>query len=156
MADVLSDRASGRHAGAVFESLENRAMLSSAWVADGIMNIQGSDSPGIDMNLGFTVAHGGEAQVRVPAPAFGSFLQSNTARMDIIGTQGGDGIFLTANEPVAADIQRLSGKDEVDGGAGNDTIKRGSGTDSASRRGGNEIIYGGSGIDLALRGLGQR
>ena len=152
LSSVFSNQVVARHAGAVFEPLENRAMLSSVWLNDGVLNIRGSDSPNVEVNVEYTARLGGGVQVHMSGSDIQSFLRSDVARIDIVGTNENNSIVLSTDEPVAADIHGLNGNDVIVGRTGKGSTPRSSGTDSASARGGNDVIYGGTPNDSLFGG----
>lgn len=120
---VFSDHPIARDAGAVFEPLENRALLSAVWPSDAVLNMHGGDSP--RPNLDYIARQAGEVQVHMSGSAVQNFLLPDAARIDIVNSAGGNAnIAPSRQEPVGSDIQGQNRDHAMLDKWGNDTGRK--------------------------------
>ena len=138
---------SSRGISAFCEPLENRALLSSAWLSYGVPDMQVGHFPSTEVRQDYAAGQASQVQLHMPASAVGSFLSSDVARIDAVNASGTNpAIVLSSNEPVAAEIARPDDNDIVIEGAGNDTVNASSGRDRLRGQSGDAVSYGGSGF----------
>jgi len=126
------------------EQLEERCLFSAAWVAGGVLYLQGN-ATGYN-NISVSRASNGT----LIANADGNGAYANPAAIHLIQVTGGSGpdrIYFDGHVTVPANIQTYGGNDSVNGGGGGDTIVCGDGNDYVTGGPGNNVITVGNGRD---------
>lgn len=141
---------------AAAECLEDRKLLTSITLQDGVLSIEGSNRRD-SVNVDYTQSRYGQL---VTASVAGngvrlarSYFSRSVDRIDVETFGGNDSIRNRTSIPM--DANAGSGDDMVWGGSGKDTIHGGSGDDKLYGNAGNDYLYGSWGADELDGGYGN-
>lgn len=135
------------------ESLEQRVVLSSVSVANGVLNITGNNEP----NVVQVSEEGSQIRVKV-ADGDGSSLDRSWDKRGVVGIyfRGFDGTDSFANKTNLPSVALGgAGSDMLVGGGGSDLLAGGGGDDVLIGNDGSDFLYGGVGDDFVLGGEGN-
>jgi Ca2+-binding RTX toxin-like protein len=135
---------SPRQSSPLLEPLEDRRLLSSVSLTNGVLQLTGdANSPNH-----LVVQPSGSSNLFVYANnANKTVARSAVKSVKFIGGSRDDSIFLASTLPYNTTVNAGAGNDDVRIGAGNDTVDGGDGNDRLWTRAGNDKILGGRGDD---------
>ena len=132
------------------ERLEDRKMLASVSLSNGVLALSGSN--GQQNNL--TVSVSGSNYVAKANSISKTFSSSSVNSIRIIGGNEADVISVSTGISKAATVDGGYGADSISGGNGNDVLRGGYGNDTIRGNGGNDTIKGEAGNDYIDGGTG--
>jgi Ca2+-binding RTX toxin-like protein len=129
----------------VIENLEGRQLLSASWISNGVLTLQGNATG----NNGLIVDYASNGQLMVTCDGGGLYANpSSVTRINIIGGNGNDKVWINGKITIPATITTYGGTDDINAGGGNDTITVGDGNSWIDGRGGNDVIKAGNGANV--------
>ncbi len=139
---------------AVFETLEDRRLLSTVTLINGTLTVRPDGAQPVKLFVEYDAARD---QIRAATDARRTqvFDRADVRAIDVVGTDGNDTVYINGDVKVSATIVGGGGNDKLVGGAGKDVIDGGGGNDTILGRGGNDRLFGGEGNDFIQGGLGD-
>ncbi len=135
------------------EKLENRCLLSSVSIANGVLTVQGNANTANKLSVEWApavhqvVAVANEKTQFIPA--------ANVKSTRVIGGALADQVWINPANTFPSTIQTGAGNDKISGGGGADTIDAGPGDDFVHGSVGDDIIKGGDGNDYLFGDTGN-
>jgi hypothetical protein len=129
------------------EGLEERKLLSSVGLDNGVLRLDGSAS---DVNLMSVVT---ADRTHLTATVNDKNITVNTSDVKSIQITGGDqsdSIYVASDITIGANINGLGGNDFIQGGGGNNVIHGGAGDDYISGGAGNNTLFTDGGKDILV------
>ncbi len=130
----------------IFEPLEARQMLSTAYLSGVTLNVVGNSNAANDLTVGYSgdkkslvVGLNGSTQ---------SFDAGSVRRLQVNGGGAADRIVIAKDLDRDATVYGGAGNDLIYGGAGNDRLNGGTGDDTIAGGSGSDTIYGEDGNDV--------
>jgi hypothetical protein len=125
---------------AAVEALENRQLLSTISLVNGVLTLTGDSNRENHLYVaasGLATANGNNRNVSI----------SSVKKIVINGGPLGDRVWVDPKLTIPAIIQTFDGADSISSGSGNDSIVAGNGNDAIYGNGGNDTIVAGDGND---------
>jgi PKD repeat protein len=137
-----------------FEALEDRRLMSSVGLVDGMLVLQGDAQSNNKMTV---VPNAAKTAVDATVNNVkGHYLLKNIKTIRIIGGEKDDTITIDSRIKKSAFVRAGAGNDSVVGGSGSDTLIGGNGNDTLVGGGGDDLlIHGGIGSDKINAGNGD-
>ena len=136
----------------VFESLEDRRLLASVSVSNGVLQLVGDANSSNQL----VVQPSGSSSLYVYANNVNKKVAlSSVKSVKFVGGSKADGIFLASNLKLNADVRAGAGNDDIRLAVGNDYVDAGDGDDKVWTREGNDKVVGGAGVDSILGDYGN-
>ena len=138
---------------AVLEALEDRRLMASVQLNDGVLHLAGDT--GAQNRLTVSTENNGKtlvAHANGITRKYGAYLVKS---IKITGGEQKDTIIIADHVKQSAHVDARGGDDSVRTGAGNDTIFGGDGRDTLTGSGGDDYIHGQGGYDVIWAGMGD-
>jgi PKD repeat protein len=128
----------------VFETLEDRRLLSSVSLVNGTLSVIGDAS----VTNKLVVQPSGSSNLFAYANNVSKTVSKSSVKaIKFVGGSKADDIFLASSVSIPANVTAGAGDDEIRLAGGNDTVDAGDGNDLIWTRPGDDIISGGAGND---------
>src|SRR5688572_22387223 len=138
---------------AKIETLEDRRLMSSVQLVDGMLILQGKHHG--HNRLAVVPDDNGTTVFARANQAKGHFLLKDIKTIRIVGGEKNDTVDIAAALKKSSYIRVGAGNDTVSGGSGSDTVLGGAGADSLNGGAGDDLLYGQSGPDKINAGKGD-
>src|SRR2546423_107447 len=138
---------------AAIETLEDRRLLSSVQLIDGML-IVGGNANG-NNRLSITSDPGGQTVFARANDVKGHYLLKDIRQFRVVGGEKNDVVTIDKALKKSAFIRVGSGDDSVTCGSGSDTVFAGNGRDTVVGNGGDDLIMGGTGPNKIDAGAGD-
>lgn len=136
----------------VFETLEDRRLLSSVWLSNGVLTLAGDPDRANDL----VVQPSGTKNLYVYANGVNKTVPLSSVKLvKFVGGPKADGIFLASTLTLNAEVKAGAGDDDIRLGKGNDYVEAGDGNDKIWTRPGDDKAFGGNGNDSFLGDIGN-
>lgn len=133
-----------------FEKLEDRNLLATVSLTDGVIHVVGNDT---DDRITITTTENRDIRVRVNNEINELFPDESVSQIVVWGRDGDD--YIENSTHKFSEQFGQAGDDELIGGYVADSISGGEGNDTISGRGQDDLLLGGAGDDNILGGSGD-
>ena len=142
----------------MFETLEDRRLLSVSLASNGVLNIEGTRrSDRIELSIYQVVQNNKTVDIlKVVDNGVTKTFNADTVRLiNVNGGNGEDLVRLAASVDIDSVIRGGNGKDSLFGGSGDDKIYGDNAKDYLAGGAGNDSLWGGNGKDTLLGNAGN-
>ncbi len=144
----------GNVGNALFEALEDRRLMSSVQLVDGMLILQGNANG--NNRISVSPDSNGTTLYARANDAKGHYLLHDIKSIRVIGGEKTDTVTIDKALSKSSFVRAGGGNDYIEGGSGSDTILGGGGVDTLVGGGGDDlIISGGQGADKVTAGAGD-